>query len=274
MYVATPIRTDLVTLTGRVRRMPDAIYALRSSVDRLGGLVGPLDDTSLSAAGPIRPSGLSPMSCPISVQEPCISLRRLLATLDDTEPPDDFNQRIWDEWNAKSPREKAKDGLAADAQLMAALEEVGPEDRARFKSAMGPLELDWDAFIGMRLNEHLLHEWDVAVALDANALLAQDGTEVVIDNLELIARFTSKQKGDPRTIMVSTIDPERSFVVTIKPDQVEFTSVDPADEPEISMPAESFIRLVYGRLDPAHTPLSVVGERALLDQLRSVFPGP
>ena len=95
-----------------------------------------------------------------------------------------------------------------------------------------------------------------------------------MDNLELIARLTSKPKGDPRTIMIGTIDPERSFVMRIEPEQVGFTSVKPGDRPEISMPAESLIRLVYGRLDPEHTPPSVIGKRALLDHLRSVFPGP
>jgi hypothetical protein len=40
------------------------------------------------------------------------------------------------------------------------------------------------------------------------------------------------------------------------------------------MPAESFIRLVYGRLDAEHTPPSVLGDEAALDQLRLVFPGP
>jgi uncharacterized protein (TIGR03083 family) len=253
--------------------MPDAIYALRSSVDRLAGLVRPLDDSSLIAQSYPTEWTIADVLSHLG-SGAVISRRRLQATLDNTEPPDDFNQRVWDEWNAKSSRAKADDGLAADAELVAALEETAPEDRARFKSAMGPLELDWDAFIGMRLNEHLLHEWDVAVTLDPTIPLAQDGTDVVVDNLELIARFTSKPKGDPRTIMVGTTDPERSFVVTVEPEQVGFTSVEPGDKPEISMPAESFIRLVYGRLDPDHTPPSVVGERALLDQLRSVFPGP
>jgi hypothetical protein len=38
------------------------------------------------------------------------------------------------------------------------------------------------------------------------------------------------------------------------------------------LPAEAFIRLVYGRLDPEHTPeLAVVGID--LDELRRAFPG-
>jgi hypothetical protein len=39
------------------------------------------------------------------------------------------------------------------------------------------------------------------------------------------------------------------------------------------LPAEAFCRLVYGRLDPDHTP-PFSGDAALLDALRSVFPGP
>lgn len=253
--------------------MPDAMHALRSSVDRLAGLVGPLDDRSLNAQSYPTEWTIADVLSHLG-SGAVISRRQLQAVLDDAETPDDFNQRIWDEWNAKSPRAKADDGLAADAALMVALEETASEDRARFKSAMGPLVLDWTAFVGMRLNEHLLHEWDVAVTLDPAVPLAQDGTEVVVDNLDTIAKFTSKPKGDPRTITIGTIDPERSFVVTIQPEQVEYTSVDRADEPEISMTAESLIRLVYGRLDPEHTPPSVGGKRALLDQLRSVFPGP
>jgi hypothetical protein len=113
----------------------------------------------------------------------------------------------------------------------------------------------------------------VAVTLDPTILLAPDGTGVVIDNLELIARFTSKPKGDPRTITVGSTDPERSFAVKIEPDRVGFTSVESVGKLDLTMPAESLIRLVYGRLDVDHTPPAVVGERALLDQLRAVFPG-
>ena len=252
--------------------MPNALHALRSSVDRLAALVRPLDDRSLIAQAYPTEWTIADVVSHIG-SGAVISHRRLQATLDDVDPPDDFNQRVWDEWNAKSPRAKVDDGLEADAELTAALEETTPGDRARFKSAMGPLELDWDAFIGMRLNEHLLHEWDVAVTLDATVPLAQDGTEVVVDNLELIARFAAKPNGDPRAIRVGTTDPDRSFVVTVEPERVEFTAAKLGGKPEISMPAESLIRLVYGRLDPMHTPRSVVGERVQLDQLRSVFPG-
>jgi uncharacterized protein (TIGR03083 family) len=253
--------------------MPDALHALRSSVDRLVGLVRPLDDTSLARRSYATEWTIADVISHLG-SGAVIFGRRIQAALDNTEPPDDFNQSVWDEWNAKSPRSQADDGLEADTELMTTLETTGAQDRARFKSAMGPLDLDWDAFIGMgRLNEHLLHEWDVAVALDPTVLLAPDGTEIVVDNLELVARFTSKPSGDPRTIITGTTDPERSFAVTIDPERVEFTPVEVGGKVDLSMPAESLIRLVYGRLDPDHTPSSVVGKGTLLDQLRAVFPG-
>jgi Mycothiol maleylpyruvate isomerase N-terminal domain len=48
---------------------------------------------------------------------------------------------------------------------------------------------------------------------------------------------------------------------------------DDGGAPDLTLPAEALIRLVYGRLDPDHTP-PVEGDLALLDSLRSVFPGP
>ncbi len=50
---------------------------------------------------------------------------------------------------------------------------------------------------------------------------------------------------------------------------------DGTDAPvsEVTMPAEALLRLSYGRLDPAHTPASVTGDPADLDQLRAIFPG-
>ncbi len=253
--------------------MPDALRALRSSVDRLASLVQPLDDPALvSRSYPTEWTIADVMSHLGSGA--VIFVRRLQASLEGTEPPDDFNQRTWDTWNAKSPRAKADDALAADVELMTVLETTAPADRARFTTTMGPMELDWDAFLGMRLNEHLLHEWDVGVSFDPTAPLATDGTAVVIDNLGLIARFTSKPEGDPRTVTIRTSEPDRGFLVTIEPDAVGFASTAPPAEPDLALPAESLIRLAYGRLDPDHTPSSVVGEPTLLDQLRAVFPGP
>ncbi len=252
--------------------MPDALTVLQSSVDRLAALVGPLDDTAIAEKAYPAEWTIADVLSHLG-SGAVITQRSVDEALAGAVKVDNFNQGVWDEWNAKSPRAKVDDSLAADTALMARLEAVGPEDRERFRSSLGPFELDWGAFVGLRLNEHLLHEWDVAVTIDPAATLPPDGTAFVVDNLDLIGRFATKPSGDPRTITIATVDPERSFAVTIETDAAAFTSAELPGPPDVSMPAESFVRLVYGRLDPDRTPSTVAGDGAILDQLRGVFPG-
>ena len=47
-----------------------------------------------------------------------------------------------------------------------------------------------------RLNEHAFHTWDIAVALDPAAVLPADAADLVIDNLDLVTRFTARPTGD------------------------------------------------------------------------------
>jgi hypothetical protein len=61
-------------------------------------------------------------------------------------------------------------------------------------------------------------------------------------------------------------------VVALAPDGVSLTPDDDAGAPDLELPAEALVRLVYGRLDPEHTPAVNVGE-AELDELRRAFPG-
>jgi hypothetical protein len=42
---------------------------------------------------------------------------------------------------------------------------------------------------------------------------------------------------------------------------------------QITLPAEAMLRLVYGRLDPGHTPTAATAGGPGLDQVRAVFPG-
>ena len=131
----------------------------------------------------------------------------------------------------------------------------------------------FDELVGLRLNEHALHTWDIEVMLDASVGLPEDATALVIDNLSLIARFTGRPEGEERTIAIHTTGPGRDIALRLSTAGVEVGPGQPGPPPDLVLPAEAFCRLVYGRLDPDHT-RPFRGDAALLDELRAVFPGP
>ena len=182
-------------------------------------------------------------------------------------------QPIWDEWNAKSPDDQATDGLHADSALISRLGSVADDEQARFRVSLGPFELDWDQFVGLRLNEHAMHTWDIAVTLDRTATIPDDAAEFIVDNLALIAGFAGKPTGTDRAFTVRTSAPTRDFEITLRPESVTFAATDPTSTPDLRLPAEALIRLVYGRLDPDHSPPPVDGSPTALDELRRAFAG-
>jgi uncharacterized protein (TIGR03083 family) len=201
-----------------------------------------------------------------------ITQRRLEDALAAQDTPDDFAPGVWNTWNAKGPEAQRDDALAADAALLACIEAVPPDERSAFASAMGPMTLDFAQFVGMRLNEHAFHTWDIEVVTNPAATIPAPVAALVVDNLELVARFTGKHTGDTTTITVATTDPQRGFTVELTPDGVALTPGTAASSPDVEMPAEAFARLVYGRLDAQHTPAGV--HESALDILRRLFPGP
>jgi uncharacterized protein (TIGR03083 family) len=247
------------------------VDALRSSVERLYALASPMSEGELT-------TGAYPSEWTVAQvlshlgSGAVITQRRLEDALAGQDTPDDFAPGVWDTWNAKGPVAQRDGALAADAALLARIEAVPPDERNTFASAMGPMTLNFGQFVGMRLNEHAFHTWDIEVAADPAATIPALVAALVVDNLELVARFTGKPTGDTTTITVATTDPKRDFAVEITPGGVALTPGAAAASPDVELPAEAFARLVYGRLDTEHTPSGEHGPA--LDILRRLFPGP
>ena len=74
---------------------------------------------------------------------------------------------------------------------------------------------------------------------------------------------------------VRTTDPQRDFTLVFTNDGVSLEAGATPGPPDLELPAEAFIRLIYGRLDPDHTPSAVSGSGGtdLLAELRRAFPG-
>jgi hypothetical protein len=140
---------------------------------------------------------------------------------------------------------------------------------------MGPLDLDLAGFTRMRINEHTLHRWDVEVVTDADATLAADAVPVVLDQVPMIAGWAGRasEGGATLDVVIATTDPASRFALTVDANGVRLVPAGADhDAPAIELPAEALVRLVYGRLDAAHTP-AFTGDAALLDAIRALFPG-
>lgn len=245
---------------------------LRASVGRLDELVSGLDAAQLDSPSYCDEWSIAQVLSHLG-SGAVISLRGLQDVRAGTTVPEGFNSSVWDEWNAKTPRAQADDALVADEALVDALEGVDASERERLTFPMGPLSLGFDELVGLRLNEHTFHSWDIAVVLDESVGLPGDATALVVDNLSLIARFSGRPDGQERTIGIRATDPRRDIALRLSVDGVEVGAGEPGQAPDLELPAEAFCRLVYGRLDPDHTP-RFTGDAALLDTLRAVFPGP
>lgn len=197
--------------------------------------------------------------------------RRLDDVLTGLDTPEDFNQSVWDTWNAMEPVEQASGVVAADQALVERLDSLDPDEAARFRFSIGPMELDLAGFIGLRLSEHTVHTWDVEVALDPAATLLPQAVAPVLDRLGAIIGFTTKPAGAVRDISLRTTSPDRSLILSLTGDSASLQPGSDGAPADVELPAEAFIRLVYGRLDADHTPPA--GGTVDLDDLRPFFPG-
>ena len=252
--------------------MDNPLGALRRSAGRLRELVQGLDDGQLELQSYASEWSIAQVLSHLG--SGAVILRRRLEDIRAGHAtPDDFAPSVWDEWNAKSARAQADDALVADEAVLEALEGLSEAERAELVFSMGPLILGFNEFAGLRLNEHALHTWDIEVVFDGSARLPEDAAALVVDNLALITRFSGRPDGRQRTVAIRTSAPERDFALVLSADGVELAAGADGQQPELELPAEAFCRLVYGRLDPDHTP-AFKGDAAVLDALRSVFPGP
>jgi uncharacterized protein (TIGR03083 family) len=253
------------------------IATLRRSHDRLAGLVEPLTAEQIRGDSYATEWSIAQVLSHLGSGAE-IGLMMLPAALGEGEEAGrDSFQAIWDVWNAKSPDEQAADALAADERHVKALESLSDEQLERISFTFFGMELDAVGLVRLRLGEHAVHTWDIAVELDPEAAVSADAVTLLIDNVQqFLAPRLGQAPAEPFALRITTTDPERDYLLATA-DTVVMTDWpdDGTDTPvrQLSLPAEALLRLAYGRLGPAVTPDSVTGDPEDLDQLRAIFPG-
>jgi uncharacterized protein (TIGR03083 family) len=183
-------------------------------------------------------------------------------------------QPIWSLWNAKTPQEQSRDAVASDAKFLSVLQGLTPDERAAWQLDMFGTRMNLAGLLRLRLGEHALHTWDIAVALDPAATVPDAAAALIVDNLPGLVGRAGKAMPNPRSVHVTT--PHRNFVLEPADDGVRLApaSSEPGEgSAQLRLPSEAFVRLVYGRLDAEHTPASVEVEGVDLADLRATFPG-
>ncbi len=250
------------------------IGALRQSHDALRATVAPLDEDAVRQRSYCSEWSIAQVLSHLGSGAEIFGLF-LDAGLNGTEPPGpEAFAPIWQAWNDRSPQAQATDALTADETLVKRLEALSPQERDAIRLHLFGMDLDAAGLAKLRLGEHAVHSWDVAVALDPSVTVAAGSVSLLIDNVAPLVGRAGRPAASPRTIHVSTTAPDREFVLdTGEPVRLEPAADAGADDgPALRLPAEALIRLVYGRLDPGHTPL-VEAAGVDLDDLRQVFPG-
>jgi uncharacterized protein (TIGR03083 family) len=252
------------------------IATLRASHDRLASLVAALTPEQLRGPSYCADWSVAQVLSHIgSAAEIGLMMSPAALRRGEAPGPESFGP-IWDAWNAKSPDAQAADGLSADEKYVRALEGLSDDDLAAISFPVFGLTLDAAGLVRLRLGEHAMHTWDVAVAADPGARVAPDAIGLLIDNVPgFIAPRLGRAPDEPFRIHIRTTDPERDYLL-IAADPVgmpDWPGDGAAADGEVRMPAEALLRLAYGRLDPGHTPAGVQGDAADLDRLRRVFPG-
>ncbi len=252
--------------------MSPVIDALRQSQQRFASVVSPLGDTAVRDRSYDDEWSIADVASHLGSQAEIFNLF-LDAGIDGAEPPDhDAFLAIWDRWNAKPPAEQVADSVAANESLVARIEGIPVDERDAFAVEMFGGTRDLDGLAAMRLSEHAVHTWDIAVALDPEATVSPEAVDLIVDTLPATASRAAKAGAGATPVVVATTEPARTYRVTFEPD-LSVQLVDGVAAADLTLPAEAFVRLVYGRLDPSHTPSSVSGDAERLRDLRKAFPG-
>jgi uncharacterized protein (TIGR03083 family) len=250
------------------------IRALRASHDRLTAIVNPLDADQLRARSYDSEWSIAGVLSHLGSGAEIFLLNLNSGLAGGDQPSGEDYQAIWDVWNELPPDEQAARGVAVNGSLVGLVESLSPEQVAAFRVAMFGRTMDLAGLLRMRLSEHAVHTWDVAVALDPSARVSPDAVSLLIDGMGQMMPWMGKKAASPQVIAVTTTDPERAFTLDTGGVTLTAAAADAAPSGSIDLTAEALLRLVYGRVDEtAATSGEVRASNVDLAGLRAVFPG-
>lgn len=255
------------------------IAALNTGHDELAGLVSGFSDDDLSHSSGAAEWDISQVLSHLGSGAE-IARGALEAALGGKpNPGQDFNRSVWDRWDAMTRRERADGFLVSNQALLDRYSSLDDATRDSLRLDLGflPAPVDLATAGRLRLNEFALHSWDVRVGFDSGATLAPDATAALLHGEPNMIGWLGKSDvldGRQLSVRVTTTEPSSVFTLRLQAPVEVDSAVAERPDATLTLPAEAWLRLVYGRLAPRYTPAGVVAEGDVdLDLLRRVFAG-
>jgi uncharacterized protein (TIGR03083 family) len=226
----------------------DLVTGLRESHERLARLVNRLPEAEVRR--PAYPSEwtIADTLSHLGSGAEITSLILARARAREDEPVQADYVEIWDRWNAKPPGRQASDSIEADARLVEEVEALDPGALPTLSAYGGTMPLS--DFLAMRLDEHVLHTWDVERGLDPSATIDPARLPHLQGRLAAVTARSAVAQPEPWTVRVAVTDPPARFRLHLG-QEASLTADEESGPPDLVLPAEMFVRLLFGRLDPA-----------------------
>jgi uncharacterized protein (TIGR03083 family) len=244
--------------------------ALEASHHRFVELVQPLSERELEQRSYAEDWSIAQTASHLGSQAEIFGLFLDAGLSGTAAPGGEIFSPIWDRWNALEPLQQATASIEANETLVHRISRLSLAQQDAFSLSLFGGHQDLAGLAAMRLSEHAVHTWDIAVALQPAATVSADAVSLLIDVLPATAARSGRPTTGLDPVPVATSEPDRTFRLTLSP-AVALEPVESGGADPLRLPAEALLRLVYGRLDPQHTPDGVSDAR--LPRLREVFPG-
>jgi uncharacterized protein (TIGR03083 family) len=249
------------------------IGVLRNSHERLAGLVTPLTPDQLRAQSYDTEWTIAQVLSHLGSGAEIATLSLAAALGGRGQLDQGAFPAIWDAWNNRTPDMQAADSLTWDAEHVRRLEQLSDAELDSIELDFFGRQLDAAGLVRLRLSEHAIHVWDVAVSIDPGATVAEDAILPALEQITQLLPFVAKPAGDSFRVRLRSTAPDGDYLLDVEESVTLSDWADGSDvDGEITLPAEALLRLFYGRLDPEHTP-EYSAEGIELDRLRAVFPG-
>lgn len=246
--------------------------SVRRSHDRLSALLADLSEAEITRPSYAREWTVAQVASHLGSQAQIFDLFLAAGLSDDPAPGGEVFGPIWDHWDALPPQQQVDDSIATNEAFLSHVEGMTEEAARRFGLSMFGSDLDLRALLALRLAEHAVHTWDVAVALDPAATLSPDAVDLLVDSLPERVERAGTPRTDVGPLVVETTRPDHRWRLVTHP-AVALTPVEgegAGDDP-VRFTGEQLLLLVTGRLDAERAPADVVGAR--LASLQTVFQG-